>query len=341
MNIAITTYSLPPYDSIGAGVQNHYLANEFVRRGHRVTVFSPHVSPPADALYEHVAVTVVGRLKTLKWSVALSKVDFSTFDYLHCTGDDHFVKTAVSTCHLRQYHGCSFGEFRHARTSSAKLRNLLLYATELGSGIRADVLTCVSARSARALPKRTSIVPCGVDLTSFTPGGVKSENPTILFVGTLESRKRGDLLVAEFSSNIIKRFPNAVLNIVRETNPVKHKNVFVHGFVNLQSLIDLYRSSWAFCLPSTYEGFGVPYIEAMSCGTAVVATPNDGSIEVLDNGKFGLLCTTNNLGDSISSLLADKNRLRSLEAAGLARSKDYGWSNIISKYLCLVNRYHE
>ena len=44
-------------------------------------------------------------------------------------------------------------------------------------------------------------------------------------------------------------------------------------------LQDLYRRAWVFCLPSTYEGFGIPYIEAMASGTPVVATRNAGALE--------------------------------------------------------------
>jgi phosphatidylinositol alpha-mannosyltransferase len=340
VNIALTSFSLPPFDSIGAGVQNHYLANHLVKVGHEVTVYSPHLSAPTDALYKHVEVRLSGQLRTLKWSIALSKIDFSSYDYLHCTGDDHYVKTTNKTCHLRQYHGNSLGEFRFARTGPAKFRNLLLYITELATGLRADILTCVSTRAAKALSARTVIVPCGVDLSKFTPGGCKSPEPSILFVGTLNSRKRGDLLVNAFVNTVRDRFPTAVLNIVRETTPLSYKDINVHGFVELGHLINLYRSSWIFCLPSSYEGFGVPYIEAMGCGTAVVATPNDGSLDVMDDGKYGIISTPENLGNELVSLLSDNSRLRSLETLGLDRSKAYTWSTVVSKYLSLVSEYH-
>ena len=57
----------------------------------------------------------------------------------------------------------------------------------------------------------------------------------------------------------------------------------------LERLIELYQQAWLFCLPSSYEGFGVPYIEAMSCGTPVVATPNAGAREVLEEMAGGTL----------------------------------------------------
>jgi glycosyltransferase involved in cell wall biosynthesis len=340
MNIAITSSSLPPFDSIGAGVQNHYLANQFVKSGHDVTVFSPHDTAPNDALYKHIEVRLTGKLRTLKWAVSLSKIDFSSYDYLHCTGDDHYVKTSNKTCHLRQYHGNSLSEFKYARTPAAKLRNIMLYTTELLTGLRADILTCVSTRAATPLSSRTVVVPCGVDLGTFTPGGSKSLQPSVLFVGTLESRKRGDLLVDAFVSSVKVKFPAAVLNIVRETKPVGHQDIHVHGFVDQSKLVALYRSSWVFCLPSSYEGFGVPYIEAMGCGTAVVATANDGSLDVLENGKYGIVSSPASLGLDLVSLLSDSDRLRSLATLGLDRSKEYTWTSVVSKYISLVTGYH-
>jgi phosphatidylinositol alpha-mannosyltransferase len=340
MNIALTSYSLPPMDAIGAGVQNHYLANEFVKAGHVVSVYSPHRRAPEDALYKHVEVSLSGNLRTLKWAIALSKIDFSEYQYLHCTGDDHFIKTKTSTCHLRQFHGNSLSEFRYARTPPAAFRNILLYATELVSGLRADIVTCVSSRASKSLHKRTVIIPCGVDLNTFSPGGSKSPHPSILFVGTLNSRKRGDLLVHSFVTTVKEKVPTSTLNIVRETKSVPHESVYVHGFVDQNKLVDLYRSSWVFCLPSSYEGFGVPYIEAMGCGTAVMATANAGSLEVLANGKFGVISSPATLGNDIACLISDNNRLRSLESLGLDRSKEYEWSNVVSRYVRLVNEYH-
>ena len=62
-------------------------------------------------------------------------------------------------------------------------------------------------------------------------------------------------------------------------------------------LASLYRRAWAYVTPSTYEGFGLPYLEAMACGTPVVATPNPGSVEILDHGKYGVLAADEEFGE--------------------------------------------
>src|SRR5262249_4304362 len=86
------------------------------------------------------------------------------------------------------------------------------------------------------------------------------------------------------------------------------------------------------CLPSSYEGFGRPYVEAMAAGTAVVATPNPGSNEVLDRGRYGLIVRDAELGDSLLSLLQDEDRRRRFEELGFERAQTYSWDRIAERY---------
>ena len=108
--------------------------------------------------------------------------------------------------------------------------------------------------------------------------------------------------------------------------------VEVLGRLTLDELAGRYRRAWAFCLPSTYEGFGVPYIEAMASGTAVVTTRNPGSVEVLEGGRWGRLTTDDELGDAIVSVLTDQALRSTAEARGLLRASRYGWDAIITEY---------
>ena len=61
------------------------------------------------------------------------------------------------------------------------------------------------------------------------------------------------------------------------------------GFVPDEELADHYRLADVFAMPSTGEGFGIVFLEAMSCGTPVVAGCLDGSVDALDNGRLGVL----------------------------------------------------
>ena len=101
-------------------------------------------------------------------------------------------------------------------------------------------------------------------------------------------------------------------------------------------LASLYRRAWAYVTPSTYEGFGLPYLEAMACGTAVVATPNPGSVEMLDHGKYGVLAADEEFGPSISTLLSDAQARDALRARGLCRARQYSLSVMLDRYEALL-----
>lgn len=71
---------------------------------------------------------------------------------------------------------------------------------------------------------------------------------------------------------------NAVSNLIMFT-----------GFASEKELVSLYRRADVFALPSTGEGFGIVFLEAMACGTPVLAGNVDGSTEALNHGELGLL----------------------------------------------------
>ncbi len=108
--------------------------------------------------------------------------------------------------------------------------------------------------------------------------------------------------------------------------------VEVLGRVSDTELTELYRSAWVFCLPSSYEGFGIPYVEAMAAGCPVVATPNPGAREVLDEGRYGLLVDPDRVGDTIAELLLDPGRRQEMATRGAARAAQYSWDVVLDRY---------
>jgi len=94
----------------------------------------------------------------------------------------------------------------------------------------------------------------------------------------------------------------------------------------------LYRRTWVYASPSSYEGFGLPYLEAMACGTPVVASPNPGSREVLDDGRCGVLATDASFARELTAILGDAPRRAALAAEGLRRARDYSLSRMVGEY---------
>lgn len=74
------------------------------------------------------------------------------------------------------------------------------------------------------------------------------------------------------------------------------------GFVADEELADHYRLADAFVMPSTGEGFGIVFLEAMSCGTPVVAGNVDGSVDALADGQLGVLVDPENIDAIIAGI---------------------------------------
>jgi glycosyltransferase involved in cell wall biosynthesis len=84
--------------------------------------------------------------------------------------------------------------------------------------------------------------------------------------------------------------------------------------------------------PSTYEGFGLPYLEAMACGTVVVATRNPGSLEVLGDGEYGLMPSDEAFGTAVAELLGDEALRVTLCGRGLRRAGEFSLEAMIERY---------
>lgn len=330
MKIAITTYYLPTGSKIGVGYQTHYYANALAKRGHDVTVFSPHPRP-ADALYAAEVVPVGKQLRTFRFAWNLRRYDWMRFDVLHAMTDDYWQMGRPRPRHIRTLHGSCFVEAIHVPGAKEKLRMALLALSEHVATLVADKTVAISANTLRFFPQVKQVIPCGVDTTTFRPGPAKSAHPTVLFVGTLQRRKRGWLMLKVFQEEIRPRFPDAELWMVCN-DPAEAPGVTMFPWATEAALVALFQQAWVFCLPSSYEGFGVPYIEALACGTPVVATPNLGAKEVLANGEYGLLTPPRELGAVLCRLLSDPAERQRMADWGLRRAAEFSWDAIVDAY---------
>jgi glycosyltransferase involved in cell wall biosynthesis len=182
------------------------------------------------------------------------------------------------------------------------------------------------------LPEAKVVVaPYGVD-SSFSPEGERAGGePYVLFVGSLESRKDPAtaleaLALVDGDLRLVLAGPakHGVEDLRRAVRAlgIEHRVAF-RGYVDQSQLAALYRGAACLVLPSLYEGFGLPVIEAMASGTPVVTTTAGALPEVA--GDAAVLVEPGNAGalaDGIERALTDAVRLR---AAGLERVKRYRW----------------
>lgn len=80
------------------------------------------------------------------------------------------------------------------------------------------------------------------------------------------------------------------------------RHLTLTGFVADEELADHYRLADIFAMPSTGEGFGIVFLEAMSCGTPVIGGNRDGSVDALADGKLGILIDPENVDEIIGAI---------------------------------------
>jgi glycosyltransferase involved in cell wall biosynthesis len=338
LNLAFVHASLPSdWRAKEGGVTYfvHKLANKLVERGHKLTVFSLDKAPP-DALYRVETINAAHWLHNNHLAryyltpVLFARRSFKEFQLVHAHGDDWLLRPGVP--HLRTFYGAALAEAHNSTSRLRRLNHYLLYQTELLTARNADRVVVISDDTLRYFPRADCIIPCGVDIELFKPKfNTKSKIPSILFVGTMTGRKRGELLLRIFNIEIKPQLPSAQLWIVGQGSE-EFPGVHFMGKVSQPRLVELYQQAWVFCLPSTYEGFGIPYLEALASGTPLVATPNPGALEITANGKYGLITEETRLGAELLKLLQDNERRSKLARLGQVRAKEYSWENIAGQY---------
>lgn len=203
--------------------------------------------------------------------------------------------------------------------------------------------------------EKVSLIYWAVD-ESFTPDpeqissdevDIPSEG-YILYVGSLEPRKNISTLIEAFE-HLRAQYPDlkTKLILIGGESPLfadvrlkikkYQKDVIFKGFVNDIALREYYRRATVVAYPSLYEGFGLPPLEAMASGTAVVTSITSSIPEVV--GDAALMVSpydSHQLSEALSRVILDSGLRDYLSKAGLAQVKMFNWTrvarNVIAVY---------
>jgi len=195
-----------------------------------------------------------------------------------------------------------------------------------------------------------SVVPNGV-ASAFTPGDptavqnfrvAKGLPPRFLFyLGTLEPRKNLALLVKAFARWLAQAsgedrqvklilagakgwFYTEIFRLVTALG--LEQSVLFPGFIPETDLPDWYRAAEAFVYPSLFEGFGLPVLEAMACGTPVLCSHVASLLEVVGDSALTFAPDSEAELARALALLAGQAALRAeLRQKGLARAQNFSW----------------
>ena len=198
----------------------------------------------------------------------------------------------------------------------------------------------------RVDPGKIAITPLGVSqsLHPLTPEAraafrirEKLNRPTVLYLGTLEPRKNIPVLLRAFDRIAGETGADLVLGgaegwLTDELHQTLsgmrwRERVRLTGFIPESDLAAWLSAADCFAFPSRYEGFGLPPLEAMACGTPIVSSTSSSLPEVL--GDDALLVDPDDvegLGDALARVLDDADLAADLRQRGLIRAARYSWA---------------
>ena len=210
-------------------------------------------------------------------------------------------------------------------------------------------------------PERIDVVHSGVDHERFSaqaPDGERDrvarrlgfDAPFLLCLGASDPRKNLPLLVRSFAQSGVAR--ELMLVFAGPISPRKRARlleairgsrvedrVLILGYIDDALLVALYRQCLAYVFPSSYEGFGLPILEAMACGAATLTSNLSALGEVVGDAALTLDSLDQDvLANGIARITEDGSLRSTLRARGLEHVKAFTWERCARQTLSCYAR---
>jgi glycosyltransferase involved in cell wall biosynthesis len=179
-------------------------------------------------------------------------------------------------------------------------------------------------------------------------------NPFILYIGGFSPRKNVKALITAFAKvykDLGKDYNLVIVGAARDqgqylselsNNLELTEKIIFTGFSPEEDLPILYNGCDVFVYPSLYEGFGLPPLEAMSCGTPVITSNLTSIPEVV--GNAGILINPHNeheLINALGNLLTSESLQNEFSKKGLKRANHFSWEKTAAKTLEVYKKVYE
>ncbi len=237
----------------------------------------------------------------------------------------------------------------------------------VSEGMRRDILRCYPDVD----PDRVHTVHNGIDTQLWTPQtgtsalekyGIDPSRPSVAFVGRITRQKgvphllRAALRLPEDVQLVLcvgapdtKELAHEVNGLISRLREERDGVVVVEGMIPRAEVMEILSAATVFACPSVYEPLGIVNLEAMACGTAVVASAVGGIPEVVEDGVTGLLVPVDqvddgtgtpvdeetfaaDLADALTRVLEDPARAEDMGRAGRERAiEHFSWETIADR----------
>ena len=370
MRIGLLTREWPPQVYGGAGVHVEYLARELGRLavvevhafgGDGVTVHAPdslltQANPALQALSVDLRMAAaVGSCDVLHSHTWYADLAGHVGGLLH--GRPHVVTTHSLEPHRpwkAEQLGGGYALSSWAEKTAIEGADAVIAVSE---GMRIDVLEAYPAVD----PARVHVVHNGIDATEYAATeaidvllrhGVDPQVPYAVFVGRITRQKGVDHLLRaarDWPGQLVlcagapdtPEIGASVTALVEQLQAARPGVVWISDMLPRPDLVQLLSHATLFVCPSVYEPLGIVNLEAMACGTAVVASRVGGIPEVVVAGETGVLVDLDDefephLAGAVAALLDDPARAAEMGAAGRARAVEhFGWDAIARRTLAV------
>ncbi|MFF7111356.1 glycogen synthase [Streptomyces albogriseolus] len=222
----------------------------------------------------------------------------------------------------------------------------------VSGAMRDDILDCYPALD----PARVHVVHNGIDTSLYRPDpgtdaldriGLDRSRPYVLFVGRITRQKGVPHLLravrgVDPAAQVVlcagapdtPEIDREFRELYEELSRVREGVHWIPQMLPRPEVIQLLTHATVFACPSVYEPLGIVNLEAMACGTAVVASRVGGIPEVVDHGRTGLLVDVDDdfeagLTRALDSVLGDPDTARTMGEAGRERAvTEFGWDAV-------------